>query len=284
MTEPTPLTRAELKAAQSHGRAGRNLPLAIAVGCGLGAVAIAALFIQKEFFLSVIAIMTIMAIWEMAQGLQAIKVDLPLIPVMIGSFGMVVAAFSAGGQALAVCCGLTCLGMTIWRSADGFSGALPDIAGGVLVIAYIPLLTSFVALMLADNSGAVLVFCFILTTVCSDIGGYAAGVLFGKHPMAPSVSPKKSWEGFLGSVIAASLAAIFGLWLLLEVPAWGGLLFGVVLVAGATLGDLCESLIKRDLGIKDMGAILPGHGGILDRIDSIIVAAPLAWLLYQVIL
>ena len=109
----------------------------------------------------------------------------------------------------------------------------------------------------------------------SDIGGYAAGVLFGKHPMAPSVSPKKSWEGFAGSVVACVVGgvALVVRWLL-DGPWWAGVVLGAVAAVGATLGDLCESMIKRDLGIKDMGSILPGHGGLMDRLDSLLHRRP----------
>ena len=120
---------------------------------------------------------------------------------------------------------------------------------------------------------------FILVTVFSDIGGYAVGVVFGKHPMAPSLSPKKSWEGFAGSVATCAAVGAISLPLLLGGLWWAGAVLGVAAAAGATLGDLIESSIKRDLGIKDMGALLPGHGGLMDRLDSLVVVAPIAWAL-----
>ena len=120
---------------------------------------------------------------------------------------------------------------------------------------------------------------FIATVVCSDVGGYAAGVLFGKHPMAPSVSPKKSWEGFCGSLVACAAAGALFFHFLFHVPWWQGVLYGLCIVASATLGDLGESMVKRDIGIKDMGHLLPGHGGVMDRLDSLLPTAPIAWLL-----
>ena len=138
--------------------------------------------------------------------------------------------------------------------------------------------------MLVPEDGATRVLFFIATVVASDVGGYAAGVLFGKHPMAPSISPKKSWEGMAGSVLACMLVGAPPIIALaLDGPWWGGLLFGAALATSATLGDLAESLIKRDLGIKDMGDLLPGHGGLMDRLDSLLPSAAVAYLLLAVL-
>jgi phosphatidate cytidylyltransferase len=134
-------------------------------------------------------------------------------------------------------------------------------------------------MMTAPADGPRRVTAFIATVVCSDTGGYVAGVLFGKHPMAPSVSPKKSWEGFAGSVLACTLAGAVFLTTLFDGTWWQGVLFGLAVVCSATLGDLGESMIKRDIGIKDMGHLLPGHGGLMDRLDSLLPTAPVAWLL-----
>jgi phosphatidate cytidylyltransferase len=120
---------------------------------------------------------------------------------------------------------------------------------------------------------------FIVATVASDTGGYIAGVLFGKHPMAPTISPKKSWEGFTGSLLFGIGLGIVTVVYALDGDWWVGILLGVAGVVFGTLGDLSESLIKRDLGIKDMGDLLPGHGGLMDRLDSLIAVAPICWLI-----
>jgi phosphatidate cytidylyltransferase len=119
--------------------------------------------------------------------------------------------------------------------------------------------------------------------VLSDVGGYAFGVVFGKHPMAPSVSPKKSWEGFAGSVLTCVVGGAIAVPLLVHGPWWGGAVLGACAAVAATVGDLTESTIKRDLGIKDMSTILPGHGGAMDRLDSLLLVAPIAWALLQVL-
>ena len=177
---------------------------------------------------------------------------------------------------------ITVLAVLLWRLADGPAGYLRDSAAGALVALYVPLLAGFAALLLAPDDGAGRVIAFIVTVVCSDVGGFAAGVLFGKHPMAPSISPKKSWEGMAGSLAACMLAGVLLIGLMLGGPWWAGLIFGAAIAVSATVGDLGESLIKRDLGIKDMGDLLPGHGGLMDRMDSLLPSAAIAYLLLAV--
>ncbi|WP_371300473.1 phosphatidate cytidylyltransferase [Cellulomonas sp. Y8] len=159
--------------------------------------------------------------------------------------------------------------------------AVRDATSGVFAAAYLPLMAGFVMLMLAAEDGAMRVALFILLCVANDTGGYVVGVLIGRHPLAPSVSPKKTWEGLLGSVVLASVVGVLGVHLMFDGDPAVGALLGVATVVVATLGDLGESLIKRDLELKDMGTLLPGHGGILDRIDSMLLAAPVVYLLLE---
>jgi phosphatidate cytidylyltransferase len=171
----------------------------------------------------------------------------------------------------------------LWRLFERGLHAQPhnylrDTAVTVFTAAWLPLLASFATLMVLEDQGAQRVFCLMLVSVSSDIGGYAAGVLFGKHPMAPAISPKKSWEGFAGSLIACVVAGVLTVTLMLDAAWWVGVLLGLLLVLSATAGDLIESQVKRDLGIKDMGTLLPGHGGIMDRLDSILPSAFVTWL------
>ena len=142
---------------------------------------------------------------------------------------------------------------------------------------------AFATMLVVPADGAARVLVFLIVVICSDTGGYALGALIGKHPMAPKVSPKKSWEGFAGSIIAGSTGACLSIALLLDAQWWFGLIVGPLLVATAVTGDLVESLIKRDLGIKDMGSVLPGHGGLMERLDSLVTSAPVAWLLLLVL-
>jgi phosphatidate cytidylyltransferase len=258
-------------------RAGRNLPIAIGVGVGLGVVVLASLTFRKELFLAVLVVAICIAVWELRGGLARGKIHVPLVPSIVGAITMLVASFIGGGQALTVCFGLTCISVLLWCVFDGQQDAIRDISGGIFVAAYVPLLASFSSLLLAAPDGAKRVAVFIIVTVCSDIGGFAVGVLTGKHPMAPSISPKKSWEGAAGSALACVIGGVVTVTLILGGSWWAGVTLGLAVVISATLGDLTESTIKRDLGVKDLGDILPAHGGFMDRLDSLLVSAPVTW-------
>lgn len=286
MTTPPSSRSARRSAGEPSGtkpsRAGRNLPKAVGVGVGLGAVVLASLIFRKEIFLGVVIVAACFGVWELRGGLAQGKINVPLVPSMVGAIGMLVASFVGGGQALTVTFGLTCISLLLWRMADGLHDAIRDIAGGIFVAAYVPFLASFSILLLREPDGAERVFVFLIVAICSDVGGYAVGVVAGRHPMAPSISPKKSWEGAAGSALACVIGGIATVMLILDGTWWAGAIVGLALVLSATVGDLIESTIKRDLGIKDLGSVLPGHGGFMDRIDSLLLSAPLAWALLAV--
>jgi phosphatidate cytidylyltransferase len=220
---------------------------------------------------------------ELTRALRAGRFRAPLVPLLVGSLAMEGLAWTRGATGLVVGFLLTVLAVVVWRLADGPAGYLRDAAAGVLVAVYVPLLGGFAVLLLVPDDGVARVLTFIATVVASDVGGYAAGVLIGKHPMAPSISPKKSWEGFAGSVTACMIVATPIVALALDGPWWAGLVYGAAIAVSATIGDLGESLIKRDLGIKDMGNLLPGHGGLMDRLDSLLPSAAVAYLLLSVL-
>lgn len=289
MTEPEFATRRSARAAAPAtapaptGRAGRNLPVAIATGVGLGAGAAAALVIHPVAFVVVICIAMVVAVWEMRQALSEGGLFAPFVPVAIGAVSMTVAAYLRGAEALVFAAALTLVATLIWRVADGLAGALRDVGAGALILLYPCLLAGFAALMLAEPQGQWRILVFILITVCSDIGGYAFGVLFGKHPMAPKLSPKKSWEGFAGSVLSCAAVGAIVIPLTLDGLWWQGAILGALTAPVATIGDLIESSLKRNLGIKDMSNILPGHGGLMDRLDSLVLVIPLMWVALRII-
>ncbi len=258
-------------------RAGRNLPAAVGVGLVLGALILLTLFTRKELFVVLATAALCVGVWELCRALKAGGLNVPVVPSVVGCISMLGAAYVGGGQALAVCFALTCVAILVWRVADGVSGAAPDIAGGMLVAAYPSLLAAFSSLLLAPEDGNWRLFTFVAVTVSSDIGGYAVGVLAGRHPMAPTISPKKSWEGFAGSVLMCMVVGVACVHFALGGRWWIGLILGGVTAVAATLGDLIESTLKRDLGIKDMSNILPGHGGMMDRLDSLVMTAPVVW-------
>jgi phosphatidate cytidylyltransferase len=270
--------------APKQSRAGRNLPAAILVGVGLLGIVGASLYWRPEpFVLFVVALMWA-GLWELRQAFRRRELHLPMVPLFVGAAGMVVSAYRSGPEALFVAFVLTVAAAVVWRALDGSGlGAVRDSAAAVFAASYLPFLAGFVVLMLAQPDGEIRVALFILLAVANDTGGYIAGVMLGRHPLAPTVSPKKSWEGLAGSILLATavgvLGAVYGLG---ESPVLG-IALGVMTAITATVGDLAESLLKRDLELKDMGSLLPGHGGVLDRLDSMLITAPFVYLVLSVV-
>ena len=265
--------------ARQVSRSGRDLPVASAVGVALLAAVGASLFIRKEAFVAVALIAVGACLWELAQAFGRRDIHLPLLPLLVGSVGILVSAYVAGSEALLVSFMLTAGGVVVWRVLDGNGpAALRDCTAGIFAAAYLPFLAGFVMLMLSMPDGARRVLLFVLLAVASDVGGYVAGVLVGRHPLAPSVSPKKTWEGLAGSVVLSCVVGAVGIWWALGANPLIGVGLGLATVTTATVGDLSESLIKRDLELKDMGSLLPGHGGVLDRLDSMLLTAPVVYL------
>ena len=265
---------------RTSGRAGRNLPAAIGVGLGLGVLITVPLFSPFRWvFIGVLAAAVALGTYEIVKALRVLGAHPPMLPLQVGGAAMVVLAYGHGPEALFLALVLTVLACLAWRLADPAEGFLRDVAASTFSAAYVPFLAGFASLLAMPADGPRRVTAFIAVVVCSDVGGYVAGVFFGKHPMAPTVSPKKSWEGFAGSLTACALAGAIFFVTLFDAPVLLGVVYGLAIALTATLGDLGESMVKRDIGIKDMGTLLPGHGGIMDRLDSLLPTAPVAWLL-----
>jgi len=270
--------------ARRPSRAGRDLVAAITVGVGMGVVILASLLLERHFFIGVLALSTAVATWELAGALRrgaGIAVPLPVL--LAGGQAMVWLSWPFRLQGLAVAFVVTALAVLLWRMRAGSEHYLRDVAAGLFAAAYVPFFCSFAVLLVVADDGLARVLTFMICGVASDVGGYATGVLLGRHPMAPTISPRKSWEGFAGSQLAGMVAGALCVHLMLGGAWWAGALTGAVLVTCATLGDLIESMIKRDLGIKDMGTLLPGHGGLLDRLDSLLPTAVVAWVLLSIV-
>lgn len=263
-------------------KAGRNLPAAIAVGVGLGLMVLASLFTYKWIFGIVALGAAWIAISELTQAFGRSDIRLARTPLYLGVAAIIPMAYFYGVTGQVMVFGLIVISALIWRIRRGTEGYVKDVTATVFVAAYIPLMFGFAMLQVAAPLGPQLIVVFISLTISNDIGGYTAGVLAGKHPIAPQVSPKKSWEGLGGSALLASIVgAVLFEWLL-DKPWWQGVLMALLLVVTATAGDFAESAIKRDLGVKDLGSILPGHGGLMDRLDSLLPNAFVAWLLFTI--
>jgi phosphatidate cytidylyltransferase len=264
-------------------RAGRNLWAAIIVGLSMGAAILAALYTVRQVFIGIVAATVAVSTWELAGALRRAGIRVSLPPVLIGGQAMVWLAWPFGRDGILVAFVITALLCLLWRFPKGAAGYVRDVTASVFSAAYVAGFAAFATLLVVPVDGAARASCFMFAGVASDVGGYATGVLGGRHLMAPSISPKKSWEGFIGSLVAGTVAGALSVTLLLGGQLWQGVLFGAAIVLTATGGDLVESLIKRDLGVKDMGTVLPGHGGLMDRMDSLLPSAVVSWLLLSLL-
>jgi phosphatidate cytidylyltransferase len=265
---------------EKKSRAGRDLPAAVGsavVLLGLVALSLAT-FDAFPFVLVAIAAVAV-GTWEFERALAHRGTHLPREPLYAGAVAMLLGAWFGGAPALSTALAVTALAVLLWRLPGGVHGYVRDATAGVFLAVYLPFLAGFVVLLVRADDGVWRVVTFVLVTIASDIGGYVAGVTLGKHPMAPRISPKKSWEGFAGSAVACVAVGWLTVTGLLDGRWWVGVVLGLLAVVAATLGDLCESVIKRDLGIKDMSQVVPGHGGLMDRLDSLLATVAPTWLL-----
>ncbi|MBB5909375.1 phosphatidate cytidylyltransferase [Actinoalloteichus hymeniacidonis] len=261
-------------------KTGRDLGAAVLVGLLLGGAILASLLWARHLFIAVIAAAVAVSTVEMATAFRRARgIKIALIPLLVGGQAMIWSSWPFGLDGVLTAFMLTVLACLLWRAPGGSQHYLRDAGSSIFAVTYIPLFATFAAQLVLPADGVLRVVAFMLAVIGSDTGGYAIGALFGKHPMAPRISPKKSWEGFAGSLVSGVAAGLIVVTLLLGGQWWHGVLFGVAIVVTATAGDLLESLVKRDIGVKDMGNLLPGHGGIMDRMDSLLPSAMVAWLL-----
>ena len=268
---------------KKSSRAGRDLPAAIAVGVALGGGLIAILLFAPYLWLALVAAAVAIATFEVCSRLGEAGYRIPMIPLLVGGQATLWLTWPFGPAGALGAFAATVVVCMIWRLVGQGLNHTPqnytrDISATVFLATWVPLFASFGALLIYPDDGANRVFCLMLGVVFSDIGGYVAGVLFGKHTMAPAISPKKSWEGLAGSLLFGVTASVVAVVFLLDKPWWAGVALGLMLVITGTLGDLVESQFKRDLGIKDMSNLLPGHGGMMDRIDAMLPSAVATWI------
>ncbi|MDA3145998.1 phosphatidate cytidylyltransferase [Leucobacter sp. UCMA 4100] len=271
-------TQFDEASARIEEKAGRNLFFAIGSGLVFGAVFLLSLFLAKPVFAGVVALLVIVALIELATAYRGAGRRVPRIGVSISGLFILFGAYQYGAKGMlgGFVAGLVVLG--IWRLVEGLvpqwevppKTLVRDVFSGLFTLAYVALLASIAILIVHGESGEWWVFTLVAVVVSVDVGAYAAGVTLGKHKMTPRISPNKTWEGFAGAVVAGVTVAIVCAVFLLELPWWLGALLGMMLVITATVGDLTESLIKRNLGVKDMSSWVPGHGGFLDRLDSLL--------------
>ncbi|MGW5880134.1 phosphatidate cytidylyltransferase [Nocardiopsis terrae] len=266
-------------------RTGRNLPVAIASGCVLGALVFFSVFPRPELFTVITSLAALIGLRELNRAFGGKGVALALAPLAVGGVAMQAGAYFGGPEWLVGITALTAIVCLVWRLRGGAEGFVADASANLFVLVYLPFLLATWLLLIANpEDGQYRLLVFIVVTISSDIGGYFAGIMLGRHKMAPVISPNKTWEGFGGSVVGCAVAGALCVTLLLDGPWWVGVVLGLAVVLAATVGDLIESLFKRDLGVKDMGRFMPGHGGLMDRMDSLLIAGPVVWVVLSLLL
>lgn len=273
--------------APKQAKAGRDLPAAIAVGVGLFAALAVGLLWAPWFFALLAAAALALGTVEVHRALLRKGMRSEIVPIAIGtvlstlgSYAAVAAKINLAPITLVVI--VLCLTLIVslaLRLRGGAEGFVGDAAASAFLIAYIPLLGASIPLLLAAPDGTKRILTIVACVVASDTGAFAVGVLLGRHKMAPKISPNKTWEGFVGGIVFSVAVGVLCSVYLLHIHWAIGVALGVLLSLAGTVGDLVESLIKRDVGLKDMSNFLPGHGGIMDRLDSMLVAVPVGWMI-----
>ena len=299
--DQAPASRARTRGKQPRSnptpKAGRNLPAAVVVGLAMLLGVLGGLLFLPLAFVAIVTAFAVFGVWEIYRALEANGTRMPIVPVMTGTVALPFAAYFGGIESQLFAQLLSAVAVLLWRSIESAAGSANSIFAGVFTLGWVPFFISFAALPLHAAGtiplglwpgglapiGAWEIAVMLLLVVSNDTFGYLVGASIGKHPMAPKISPKKSWEGFAGSAAGAMLIGVLAAIFVLDKPWWVGVVLAVGTVAASTAGDLAESMVKRELGVKDMSSILPGHGGVMDRLDSIVFASPVAFILYGLV-
>jgi phosphatidate cytidylyltransferase len=272
---------------------GRSLSKSVAVGLLLAAVFLASILVYKELFIVLLAVATAIGAWELSTALRQKNWYVPRVPAVIGSVLIMPATYFGGASIQWLASLAIVAALIVWRTGhllferrkanfQTLQRTIRDFGAAAFLVIYLPLTLSFGALLLRREDGHWWVLAFVTTVALIDSAGYLFGRIFGRNKLAPGVSPKKTWEGLAASIVIGTISAVSFTVFLLGGQWWVGIIFAAALILAAVFGDLAESLIKRDLGIKDMSSLLPGHGGMMDRLDSLLPASLMTYLVMVV--
>ena len=264
-------------------RAGRKLFPSIAVSLSLVALVWFALAYRREIFAVVVAMAVLLGIREIVRAFNASGIYISSAGLMIAALALSYATWNGGVAGLAVATAIAIPVLLIQLLTRGPEGFVASATATTFSLLYLPFLAGFLILLGRTSTGLERVMTFVVLVGCNDTFGYIVGVLFGKHPLVPTISPKKSWEGLIGSLVFTVIGGSLAFTYIMTMHWWIGAVVGLMIVFTATCGDLIESAMKRDLQLKDMGTLLPGHGGILDRLDSVLISAPALWLALELV-
>jgi len=264
-------------------RAGRKLFPSIAVSLSLVALVWFALAYHREIFAVVVATAVMLGIREIVRAFNASGIYISHAGLIVASLALSYATWNGGVAGLAVATAIAIPVLLIQLLTRGPEGFVASATATTFSLLYLPFLAGFLILLGRTSTGLERVMTFVILVGCNDTFGYIVGVLIGKHALVPKISPKKSWEGLIGSLVFTIAGGILAFTYILEMQWWIGAVVGLMIVFTATCGDLIESAMKRDLALKDMGSLLPGHGGMLDRLDSVLISAPALWLALELV-
>ena len=264
-------------------RAGRKLFPSIAVSLSLVALVWFALAYRREIFAVVVAVAVLLGIREIVRAFNASGIYISSAGLMIAALALSYATWNGGVAGLAVATAIAIPVLLIQLLTRGPEGFVASATATTFSLLYLPFLAGFLILLGRTSTGLERVMTFVVLVGCNDTFGYIVGVLIVKHPLVPKISPKKSWEGLIGSLVFTTAGGILSFTYILEMQWWIGAVVGLMIVFTATCGDLIESAMKRDLALKEMGSLLPGHGGMLDRLDSVLISAPALWLALELV-
>ena len=264
-------------------RAGRKLGPSILVSLSLVALVWASLAFEPVIFAALVTLAVCLGIREISRAFAQVETKISSNALIVATIGLSAATWQGGVAGLAVATAVALPILLINLLRNGPEGFVASATATTLVLVYLPFLAGFLILLSNESNGLAQVMTFVILVGCNDTFGYFVGVLIGKHPMAPKISPKKSWEGLIGSIVFTTLGGSLMFHYVLDIHWHIGALVGLLIVFTATSGDLIESAMKRDLHLKDMGSLLPGHGGILDRLDSVLLSAPALWLTLELV-
>jgi phosphatidate cytidylyltransferase len=264
-------------------KAGRKLGPSIIVSLSLVALIWFALAYRREVFAVVVAVAVLLGIREIVRAFKVRGIYISVVSLAAGAVALTYATWNGGAAGLAIATAIAIPLLLIQLLTKGPEGFVQSATATTFSLLYLPFLGGFLILLAKPSTGLERVMTFVVLVGCNDTFGYIVGVLFGKHPLVPVISPKKSWEGLIGSLVFTVIGGSLAFEYIMEMQWWIGAIVGLMIVFTATCGDLIESAMKRDLHLKDMGTLLPGHGGILDRLDSVLISAPALWLALELV-
>ena len=266
-----------------NAKAGRKLLPSILVGLTLIALVWLTLAYARVLFAVLVAVAVALGIREIARAFAAAGTQISMRLLILATLGLTYATWIAGVEGLAIATAIALPVLLISRLRKGPQDFVKSATATTFVLIYLPFLAGFLVLLGRPDDGLARVMTFVVLVGCNDTFGYLVGVMTGRHPLVPSISPKKSWEGLIGSIVFTSIGGALSFHYILDLQWWIGALVALMIVFTATSGDLIESAMKRDLSLKDMGSLLPGHGGMLDRLDSVLISAPALYLALELV-